>query len=344
MKSIRMKITAAILVCSLISATFISFLSISNSRALSNTAAKKELTLDCENTAGSINALISRVEQSVDTLSDIALNQLDFSKFQNNEAYESKYTEGLMDYFENFAEHTDGAISAYIRYNPDFTNPTSGIFLMRNNIHEAFGTVPPTDFSMYDKDDFAHVGWYYIPVANKAPIWMDPYLNENINVYMISYVVPLYVDGTSVGILGMDIDFAQITDYADEAKAFKTGYSFLMCDEGEVLYHKDIPTGTDLAEYNGGELAKVKEFVLNSDNVGETLEYSYNGQKKYLVFEELDNGMKLVLTAPLAEIKADADQLSFRILGSLFVGVIISIVLGLFISGGIAKPIKRITE
>lgn len=343
MKSIRMKITAAILACTLISAVVISLLSMSNSRNMSNTAAKKELTLDCENTAVRINALISRVEQSVDTLSDIALAQLDFSKLQNNEAYESKYTEGLMDDFVKFAEHTDGAISAYIRYNPDFTNPTSGIFLIRNSIQEAFSSVTPTDFSMYDKDDFAHVGWYYIPVANKAPIWMDPYLNENINVYMISYVVPLFVDGTSVGILGMDIDFAQITDYADEAKVFDTGYSFIMCDEGEVLYHKDIPSGTDLDEYNGGELAAVKEFVLNPANQGETFAYSYNGEKKYLVFEELDNGMKLVLTAPLAEIQADANMLSFKILGSLGIGIIISVVLGLIISGSIAKPIKRVT-
>ena len=78
MKSIRMKITAAILLCSLISSVVISFLSISNSRSLSNTSAEKELTLDCENTSREINALISRVEQSVDTLSDIALEQLDF--------------------------------------------------------------------------------------------------------------------------------------------------------------------------------------------------------------------------------------------------------------------------
>ena len=97
MKSIRMKITAAILACALISAVVIGLLSMSNSSNMSNTAAKKELALDCENTAVRINALISRVEQSVDTLSDIALAQLDFSKFQNNEAYESKYTEGLMD-------------------------------------------------------------------------------------------------------------------------------------------------------------------------------------------------------------------------------------------------------
>lgn len=61
---------------------------------------------------------------------------------------------------------------------------------MRDNAEAEFESVTPTDFSMYDLGDTAHVGWYYIPVANKAPIWMDPYLNENVHIYMISYVVP----------------------------------------------------------------------------------------------------------------------------------------------------------
>lgn len=344
MKSIRMKITAAVVFCSLISAVVISLLSITNSRNMSNAAAEKELILNCENTGSEVNALISRIEQSVDTLTDIALERLDFSKFQNNDAYVTQYTNELMEDFVKFAEHTDGAICAYIRYNPDFTDPTSGIFLTRTNTQEAFESVTPTDFSMYEKDDYAHVGWYYIPVANKAPIWMDPYLNENINVYMISYVVPLYVDGTSVGILGMDIDFSQITDFADSVTAFDTGYSFIVSATGNVLYHKEIASGTDLATYNNGELSVVKDYILDSANQRNTLNYSYQGVSKYLTFVELKNGMKLVLTAPLKEIKAEADLLSAQIFGSLVIGILISAVFGIIISNTIARPIKRITE
>lgn len=344
MKSIRMKITAAIVICSLISAAIISLLSISNARVSSNTAAEKELVLTCSNTGEEINALISRVEQSVDTLSDIAMDGLEISKFKNNNAYVEEFTNELLDDFFTFAEHTDGAITAYIRYNPEFTDPTSGIFLTRNNTQSDFESVTPTDFSMYDPDDAAHVGWYYIPVANKAPIWMDPYLNENINVYMISYVVPLYIDGTSVGIIGMDIDFSQLTGLADKAVAFDTGYSFIVSSTGNVLYHKEIPSGTDLAEYNGGELAHVKSFVLDTTNQGKTLEYTCNGAEKYLAYLELGNGMKLVLTVPLEEITAEADALSIQILSFLAVGIVIAVVLGILIGSTIAKPIKRVTE
>lgn len=343
MKSIKMKMTIGIVFCSLISAVIISLMSISNSRNLSNTDAEKELALICDSAGAELNALISRIEQSVDTLSDIALEQLEFSKFKDNDTYVTQYTDSLLNNFFTFSEHTDGAICAYIRYNPDFTNPTSGIFLTRANTESAFDSVTPTDFSMYDKDDLAHVGWYYIPVANKAPIWMDPYLNENVNIYMISYVVPLYVDGTSVGILGMDIDFGQITDATDNVMAFESGYSFVVSADGKVLHHKEIASGTDLAEYNGGELAAVKEFLADTGNQGATLEYAYNGQEKYLAFTELDNGMKLVLTVPLNEIKANANTLTKQIMGFLLVGIEISIILGIIISTNITKPIKKIT-
>ena len=121
MKSIRMKITVAIVLCSLITASIISLLSISDTRKLSNAAAENELVLTCENTGEEINALISRIEQSVDTLSDIAMRKLDFSTFKNNNTYVTEYTNGLLEDFYTFSEHTDGAITAYIRYNPEFT-------------------------------------------------------------------------------------------------------------------------------------------------------------------------------------------------------------------------------
>ena len=167
----------------------VGIMSISNSRKVSNEDAEQTLALTVEAKSIEINSLIAMIEQSVNTLSSISLDRLDFSKFSNN-AYMTQYTNDLMTDFEKFSENTSGSISSYIRYNPDYTDPTSGIFLNRGNTAEPFTSITPTDFTMYEKTDLAHVGWYYIPVENGAPIWMSPYLNENINVYMISYVVP----------------------------------------------------------------------------------------------------------------------------------------------------------
>ena len=159
MKSIKAKITVSIIICSLLSSIIVGVLSIISVRQTSNTGIEQRLALTCQNQSSDINALISRIEQSVDLLSNIVLDNLDFKQFSDAQ-YVTDYTDSLVDNFYKFGEHTDGAISVYIRYNPELADPTSGIFLMRNNMYEDFSVIPPTDFTMYDKTDLTHVGWY----------------------------------------------------------------------------------------------------------------------------------------------------------------------------------------
>lgn len=77
--------------------------------------------------------------------------------------------------------------------------------------------------------------------------WMEPYLNSNIGVYMISYVIPIEVDGESIGIIGMDIDFSEFTDTIDSLSIFDSGYGFLLKNLVRS-YLKDLEIGSNLAD------------------------------------------------------------------------------------------------
>ena len=79
MKSIKTKIIVSIIVCTLLSAIPVGFMSLRNVYQTSNQGAEQELALKCQNEQEQINAQISKIEQSVDTLSSIAMNKLDFS-------------------------------------------------------------------------------------------------------------------------------------------------------------------------------------------------------------------------------------------------------------------------
>ncbi len=340
MKSLGAKVTMSIILCSLISSIIILCLSTVSSLDDSQT----ELIDKCESAGGDINSITKMIEQSVDTVSDIVLQDLDLDRFRTDSAYVDSYTQSLMDSFMTFAEHTEGAICAYVRYNPDFTEPTSGIFLTRPDTNSEFESVTPTDFSIYDKDDVAHVGWYYLPVENGAPIWMAPYLNENVNIYMISYVVPIYVGGVSVGIVGMDIDFARLIGYTDELEIYDSGYAFIIDQNGGVQNHPSIPSGTALGDYEDGNFTDIASFVADSINQGEIMEYSFDKTSKYLVFYELDSGMKLVLTAPVSETNSDAKMNALKMATAIAAGLIISVFFSILIGRGISIPIKKITE
>ena len=342
MKSIKTKIIVSIIACTLLSVIPIGFMSLRNVYQTSNQGAEQELALKCRNEQEQINAQISKIEQSVDTLSSIAMNKLDFSEFKSSAVYVKQYTDSIMSDVVKFGEHTDGAICVYVRYNPDFTEPTSGIFLTRNSTDEEFTSSVPTDFTMYDKTDVEHVGWYYVPVENGAPLWMDPYLNGNVNVYMISYVVPLYVDGESVGIIGMDIDFSQITDLVDETKVYQSGYAFLTDASAAVMYHKNADEGTKLSDLDSS-LSKSADFIGDDGNQGKTMDYSYKNVNKKFAFYNLDNGMKLVLTAPVSEIYAEAYGLAKLIIIAMIVAFVLSAVIGVIIGTGMTRPIRQLT-
>lgn len=272
MRSLRMKIVLLVLCGCILSAGVVGVLSIRNTRLQIQQDSITLMNQAMANCGQEIEAVISRIEQSVETMADCVLNGLgDLQKFQSDAAYVDDFTLSMENTLRSAAENTEGAITAYLRFNPDFTQPTSGLFFSRDNTAGSFSSLPPTDFSVYDRSDTAHVGWYYIPVENRKATWMSPYLNENLQVYMVSYVVPLYQDGVSIGVVGMDIDFRQIQDIVNRITIYDTGYAFLTDREGRIMSHKSIAINEKLEDLNpDGKLSSLIE-ALSGDISGDTL-------------------------------------------------------------------------
>lgn len=279
----------------------------------------------------------------MDTLSEVAMSNFDYDSFRQSKDYADTYTETVQQAVLDFANHTNGAVTVYLRYNPNYSNPTSGVFAQRQSVDSELQCLTPTDFSMYDESDVEHVGWYYLPVQAKEAIWMSPYMNENINIYMISYVVPLFAeDGTSIGIVGMDIDFSQITDLVDKTKVYQSGYAFLTDASAAVMYHKNADEGTKLSDLDSS-LSKSADFIGDDGNQGKTMDYSYKNVNKKFAFYNLDNGMRLVLTAPVSEIYAEAYGLAKLIIIAMIVAFVLSAVIGVIIGSGMTRPIRQLT-
>ena len=343
MKSVRTKLIASILICSLFTSVLIGVIAISNSVRTAGKDAMTMMQLTGQNKTEEINSTIQKIEQSVDTLSEVTMSNFNYDSFRQSKDYADTYTETVQQAVLDFANHTNGAVTAYLRYNPNYSNPTSGVFAQRQSVDSELQCLTPTDFSMYDESDVEHVGWYYLPVQAKEAIWMSPYMNENINIYMISYVVPLFAeDGTSIGIVGMDIDFSQITDLVDETKVYQSGYAFLTDASAAVMYHKNADEGTKLSDLDSS-LSKSADFIGDDGNQGKTMDYSYKNVNKKFAFYNLDNGMKLVLTDPVSEIYAEAYGLAKLIMIAMIVVFVLSAVIGVIIGTGMTRPIRQLT-
>ncbi len=343
MRSIKARILAAVIVCTLLTSLICGGVSIINSRKTVYQDSQKEMRYACANQAAELNAQMSRVEQSVNTAYNVVLQQLtDVQAFRTDKAYVDAFTAIMEQMLYEIGGNTEGALTAYIRYNPEFTEPDSGVFWSRSSDAENFEALVPTDFSMYSPDDLEHVGWYYIPVKNGKPTWMSPYLNSNINVYMVSYVIPIVIDGESIGIIGMDIDFDKFTKTVDSATVFETGFAFLSNADGTIAYHKTIEAGTAVAQIDESDV--IAGALADPASEGQPINYTYQGELKDMCYQTLTNGMKYVLTAPESEMKSAASRITMLIVIGMLIAAAISVVIGVLMGLVITRPITQIND
>lgn len=342
MKSIQTKITLLILACVLLSAGVVGGVGILSAQRSADRDSTKIMNLMCEDKAKEMDALLSRIEQSVKTLAVYTIGQLeDLNRLKNDSAYLLAYVDRVEEVAVNAAGNTDGAVAVYVRLNPDFTPPTSGLFWSKDALDGDFRPRTPTDLSRFAPTDTEHVGWYYTPIKNGTATWLDPYWNQNINIQMISYVIPLYMDSEAVGVVGMDIDFAVFSSLVEKAQIYQTGDAFLTDAAANIIYHRSLKLGTNLAEVS--DSLKPLAGELENGNRGTTLfSYAWEGQKKTMVYRNLSNGMRLVVTAPTAEIAAEKNTLIMQIGFVLLVGALISVVLTVLLTRRIVRPLKEL--
>ena len=341
MKSLKSKLIILLDLCLIFTCLLTSTLTIYHTTQVSNSDSKKIMELFCKNKSNEINTIIADIERSVDTIALSAEHSLNnFSEFKKNPTYVTRYTEDLEKLAVSLTEYTNGAYSVYIRYNPSFTSPTSGLFYSFDSEKNTFIKQTPTDFSVYDSNDLEHVGWYYIPIENKKATWLEPYYNANLDTYMISYVVPLYKDGEAFGIVGMDIDFKVIENLTRQTSIYDTGYAFLITNQNQILCHPSLEPLTSLS--GDSELAPIAQLLTdaNSNNCN----YTYNGQAKNLSYVTLDNHMKFVLTAPSDEIFSHSKLLMGRIALACLLALIVTSIVGMIVCNRVISPLSEITR
>ena len=273
-------------------------------------------------TAGELNTEMKMVETSVGILADAVMDSLDWKDFISGDAGVDRLTETVRQTAIDCAKNTDGAITYYVRYNPDFAYPTSGIFAQINDSGD-YDQLTPTDFTEFDKNDTA-VSWYYGPVNYGKPIWMSPYFNSNINVYMISYVIPLFYDGNSVGIVGMDISLENINGITGSLNSGSES-AFLLTAENTTLNHPSIPDGTDFTVNLSGDSG----YLTDGGNV--------------YVYDSLRNGFKLVLQTDESSVNAESVSLRVRLLIGSLVGILFGALFGFFFIARLIGPLKSVT-
>jgi diguanylate cyclase (GGDEF)-like protein len=240
---------------------------------------------------------------------------LDSADFFNKNL--ATHIENLKERITSTIQNIPGVKTIYVRFNPNITAPDAGLFLVKNNNSDSpFASVLPTNITQYSPNDVEHVGWYYLPIQTGKPMWLTPYYNKNIDVYMISYVVPMFLGNKELGVTGIDIDFELMTKLISKIRILKTGYTYLEDKEGLVTYHPTFPVGLT--------------FKAGDDQVR--------------LSTKLFNGMTLVAIIPKAEINEQRNKLMLECAIFILILLAITTAITIFFARSITKPLKKLTE
>lgn len=314
--SIRTKLIILILAALIMLAMIIGGTSLYFSGRLSDAYAHQYVSLLCENKTSDMNSIFSSIEQAVDYMSINAMEELSNPLNLTDEIYYENYMDKMTGIISNVSKHTDGAISVYYRFNPELCGSKAGIFMTRDRLDRDMRMVETTDLYAYDESDIEHVGWYYQPLDAMKPVWMLPYYNKNIGVYMISYVIPLFKNDMTVGVIGMDIDFDYITEQVEAIKLYKSGYAYITDQNGDVVSHPDLEYGEPVSVPDGWW-------------------YSQGS---------LDNGMLLNITAPVSEINASRNTLVMNIVGGSVIVIIVFIFITIAVTRKMIAPLQKLNR
>ena len=162
------------------------------------------LKLMSDSNSGKINSWFESIENTVTSLYNLAKKQLPSdTAYWSNQEYMDSYIQKMRSDTEIFALNTDSAITVYLRINPEYLSSEAGFLLVKNS-NGTYEDVPVTDISLFNSSDRNHVGWWYEPIQHKKPLWLLPYYNQNLDIEMISYVIPIYSNNELFGVIGMD--------------------------------------------------------------------------------------------------------------------------------------------
>ena len=256
------------------------------------------MKLVCSDKRQTIDEKLMNIEQSVYTLYHYVMEEIERTEniWQDDRLYE-EHIRSMKNLMGMTAKYTDGAVTVYYRLAPEIRGPKQGAWMMQGKDGE-FIECEPTDISQFNRDDIEHVGWYYLPIANGKETWLNPYYNENADLEMISFVIPVFHEGSVIGVVGMDITTELLYENVKSVKVYDTGYAFLMDKEGRFVYHPEMHSSKISDAFNEGHNYLFEKSKISAENHS-VERYQWKDTDKRLTTQSLKNGM--LFTVCIAE-------------------------------------------
>ena len=332
MRSLRTKITLMTVCVIVIAVIIVTFLSVFFIRRNEQREADQLLLLLCETGEKNLDYYFNSVQKSVRKVASFA--EADLEGLEDEQL--QRHMERVGKYFDEMASKTNGVLTYYYRVDPEVSSAVKG-FWYTDLTGEGFAAHEVTDITLYDTADTSSLVWFTVPKYNGQPIWLPPYITDNLDMRVISYNVPIYWRGRFVGVVGIEIDYTTMAEQVDSIRLYNNGYAFLSDAKGNLFYHPLI----DVSQLTEETRPAVPEGLLDESTF---IRYSFEGVDKIAAWLPLSNGMRLNITVPVIETEGNWQNLIVNIVIVALEVLAAASLFTMFYSKRITKPLEQLTE
>ena len=328
--SIRTKITALTIGAIVITMLIAAILGVVAIRNIGMQSSEQMLRLLCEAGQRNLNDYLENLEQDVGAISAYVekdLNGLDDVELQ-------AHLDRVSDFFKKVMVKTNGIKTYYYRIDPSISKNVKGFWFVDLD-GEGFKEHEVTDITLYDTEDTTALVWFTVPKYEGKAVWLPPYITDNLDVRVISYNIPVYLDGRFVGVIGIELDYTALAEQVNNIKLYENGYAFVNNDKGMLVYHPHM----DVTAMENPPT--VPDGLLNAQSL---VHYNYNGIEKIAVRQQLVNGDYLNVAVPVNEINASWHQWVLNLLIAFGALLVVFIFLFQHYTQKITRPLQELTE
>lgn len=285
----------------------------------------------CESGEKNLDFYFESVEQAVEMVT--AYLEADLESMTGAEQLPD-HLERVKDIFSKMTYKTNGVLTYYYRIDPAVSTTCKGFWFININ-GSGFREHEVTDITLYDTEDTSKLVWFTVPKATGDPVWLPPYVTDNLDVRVISYNAPIYWRGRFLGVVGIEIDYSTMAEQVNHISLYENGYAYIDDPEGRLIYHPHIDVTTMKKQ------PEVPEGILSDDTF---VRYRFEGLDKLAVRLPLKNGMRMNVTVPVSEINVVWQRWIFQISFVSLILLIFFIYATLEYTRHITEPLRELTE
>ena len=338
MRSLRTKITIFTVFAIVVAITSVSVIGVIATTRIGTRGTDQLLYLMCQTGKKNLDYYFDSVSRAVDDVSTFIKADLDITDMENF----SGHIDRARTFFDKMAHKTNGVLTYYYRIDPTVSTTEKGFWYIDLD-GTGFKEHEVTDITMYDTSDTSKLVWFTVPKNTGNPIWLSPYITDNLDVRVISYNTPVYRKGVFIGVVGIEIDYSTLASQVNNIELYKSGYAFINEDDGTIVYHPKI----DVTVMAPEDIPKVPDGLLGTDkkeDEGMFVTYTFEGIKREAVWMTLHNGMRLNVCVSEEEINGETVRVTWLIVIISAVILIVFVFLAFRLTGQITKPLKDLTE